>query len=137
MPEQPTPDELRPQCMSLRTLHLLDKGRVDQAFSLAMRRMVEDVQDRPGEAGKRVVTLEVELTPNTDNPQAALDDVEVRFVVKAKSPAASSALYKMAPTPDNRMAFNPLSPFDSRQQSLQFPSPPPAESRTDLEEDPE
>lgn len=108
--------------LDLANLHHLDNGKGALAFSHAMRQIVKDIQDRPGDKAKRKVVLTVEGTPSLDNDSAVLDTIGIRINVKTSIPNRQTVEYPMLPQADGRLVFQEHSPGDPRQSSLAFPA---------------
>lgn len=102
--------------LKLSSLHLLDEGRVERAFALALQRALADCEDRPALPEKRVVALRLNLTP-VASPEGRLETCEVEFEVVDAQPKRRSRPYSMRATPTG-LFWNELSPDDVRQRTL-------------------
>lgn len=100
-------------------------GRIAEAFDRALRQATQDIIDREGVASARTVTLKVIMTPITDDEHGLLEDIDVQFEIASRIPARSSAVFRMMPTRDGLLYFQPASPKDPRQAGLPFPRPVP------------
>lgn len=105
---------------NVRNLAELDGGKADLAINHAIRQIVNDVKDRPGDKAKRKVTIVIEAVPHLDKDTAALDTVDVQIKVKTSVPVRQTHSYPMLPTEDGTLLFSPSSPYNPRQGSLEF-----------------
>ncbi len=120
---------------TLNSIQDIHNGVVALAVNHAIRQCVQDINDRSGDKAKRKVTLLIELVPILDKHTAALDTIGATFKVKTAIPERYSHEYPMLATRDGTLLFQPQSPFDPRQQALNFDgaSVPPARERIDKE----
>lgn len=105
---------------SLRTLAELYDGRVDAAFSLAMTRLADDVNDRPGDNRPRVLTLKVGIIPNPDE-DGTLDSALLSCEISEKVPARSTKPIDMGIRRrggKSHLVFSPAAPDNHRQPGL-------------------
>ena len=104
------------QDLTLATLADLDDGRIAIVWSRALSRVVEDLRDRPGLKASRKVTLELVLSPISDD-RSELYEVEVDATVRENVPRAQSRSYSMKPHRGG-LYFRPFSEDDVHQRSL-------------------
>jgi hypothetical protein len=71
----------------LETLPELDRGKAAAAFRSAIKRVIADIESRPGEKKPRTATLELHFVPDSLDEKNQVDGVEVSFNVKTKVPA--------------------------------------------------
>ncbi len=109
--------------LTLQTIGQIDNGKVALAVNQALRMCTLDVEDRPGDSGKRKVQLTIELTPRLARDNAALEYVVPRFRVKATVPERTSREYPMRYDGQGRLYFVPESPNDPDQRAFPFPEP--------------
>lgn len=105
---------------NVRNLTELDGGKADLAINHAIRQIVNDVKDRPGDKAKRKVTIVIEAVPHLDDDSAALDTIDITIKVKTSVPLRQTHSYPMLPTEDGTLLFSPASPYNPRQGSLPF-----------------
>ena len=110
--------------LTLIELGKLDSGRIPVAFDQTLNLAISDMRDRPGAKDKRVITLEVSLTPVCDE-HGELDTADVDFVIKSKLPARKSKQYSMGLRSkrvgsENRdiLCFNELADDNANQRTL-------------------
>ena len=104
--------------LALGSLADLDNGKVNMAVNQAIRRCGNDCADRPGDSRKRTLTIKVDFVPVLEVDSGVLDVVNVGFKIDTKLPADQSTEYPMTPSPGGLMEFNPASPHDPRQYTL-------------------
>lgn len=114
--------------LSLTSLQEMDNGKVVAAVDHAIRQVVNDCIDRPGDKSKRKVLLQIEMKPVLDKDLGVLDTVNSKFRVKTNLPDRETVEYPMLPTQDGRLAFSPHSPGDPRQADLPYEPPANAEA---------
>lgn len=96
----------------------LDGGRVAEAFAAEMRRVVSDMEDRPGDNKERTVNLSVRFSPVVDD-QGNLDEVRGKFFVTSSVPKRRSKVYSFGVRNGGKMVFNDLSEDDIHQQTIE------------------
>ena len=74
------------------TLAELDGGRLREAFDQALARLHSDLEDRPGLASARRLTLQLELKPVCDET-GKLDSVDIGFQLDERIPRRKSKTY--------------------------------------------
>jgi hypothetical protein len=107
------------QALSLDSLKNLDHGRVGLAFSEEVRRVVEDINDRPALNKARTITLTLEVTPETDD-SGDINAAVVQWHLKHTIPPRKTMPYSMLPTKNGQLFFQPDSPEDPRQEGIDF-----------------
>ncbi len=104
--------------LSLNALKDLDLGKASLAFTHLLRKVVDDINDRPGCRAKRIIKMDCFITPVLDKDSACLDTCDVQFIFDHKLPKLQSIEYSMIPTRDGALLFESLSPDDPRQPGL-------------------
>jgi hypothetical protein len=105
---------------NLTNLVELDNGKATAAINHALRQIVDDIQERPGDKAKRKVILNIEMVPILDKTTAVLDTVGVQIRIDTKVPIRQTMTYPMLATADNTLRFVPQSPLDPRQTAFDF-----------------
>jgi hypothetical protein len=106
--------------MTLDNLRELHGGRAALAFDHALKQIVSDIIDRPGEKSKRKVVFTVEGTPILDKTTAVLDNVGIQIKVVTGIPTRQTQVYPMKVTGDGVLLFQSNSPNDPDQHDLPF-----------------
>ncbi len=107
--------------LNLNTLSHIDGGRVQLVFDHSLRQMVTDVVERPGDKGRRTLTLKIEAAPVLDQNSAALDSIDLVFTVGCVTPKRRNPqAYRLLALADGTAMFQPGSPHDPRQLGLPF-----------------
>jgi hypothetical protein len=99
----------------LRSLSTIDGERIAIAFEQALRRVVQDCEDRPGEKKERTVTLMLAVKPRLDE-DGLCDDCDIQVAVTDAVPKRKSKVYNMALRKGGHLMFNDDS-LDSVEQS--------------------
>lgn len=102
--------------LKLERLAEIDDGRIAAAFDDEIGKIVEDLNDRPGDKTARSVTVKLSFVPHA--PGGAVDDVSVDFEITSKIPKKRSKTYSMAVHGTRRLVFNDVSTDDVRQGTL-------------------
>lgn len=108
---------MNPQEFSLRTLHLLDDGALEDAFAEILAGLVEDCLARPRLAKKRQVALVVDVTPEDDGTPTCAE-VRVQVQVTSKCPAQAAPPYVMRAGSCGGLTFSPGAPGNPDQGTL-------------------
>lgn len=102
---------------SFETLAELDSGKIDLAIKRELRRIADDLNDRPGDRSARKLTVEVTFRPATEE-SGVCETTDVSFKVVSKVPPRTSRDYNMEVRGNGEMIFNPASDNDAKQTSL-------------------
>ena len=107
--------------LTLATLNIVDP-RIEKMFQKHIRQVMEDVNNRPGEAKPRKMTLTFDLTPvierNRDTGDCYVDTIRVALKAPpAKLPDFTTKGFPMKITA-NGLFFNKEIPEDLHQPSL-------------------
>ena len=104
--------------LSLDSLMELDGGRAAMAFQHELEKIVQDLDDRPGDKTARKVMIQLSIMPEqTDNGSAVTS--EVAFRVKSSVPDRKTTSYRMKIDPIAKcLTFNPHSPEAPEQQTF-------------------
>ena len=103
--------------LSLAALKDLYGGRVYEAFDQAMRRVVADCEDRPGEERSRTVALKAEIVP-VRSDDGHCEGVSGTFVVHDGIPNRKSRNYSFGLKSDGRLFFSDEDPTNISQYTL-------------------
>lgn len=101
----------------LENLKELDDGRVIEAFNQAIKRAMDDVNDRPGMKKPRTVTLHTSIVPICDE-HGMLDSVKVQMKIVDTVPKRETRVYDMAARRGGMLVFNDLSMDNAKQKTL-------------------
>lgn len=105
------------QKFTLASLSDLDMGKVSAAVQGELSAVVRDLVDRPGDQAKRSVILQIDLTPEK-NDLGVCETALVDFKISSRVPPRQSRAYSMGVHPSGGLIFNPESPDNVRQASL-------------------
>ncbi len=104
--------------LTVGTIPLIDGGKIEAQINKAIAQAYDDMDQRPGDKSKRVVSVDIELTPSTDQ-DGTLDAVAVGFKMDLKIPARRSREYSMMPHRGQKgLVFNDAAPENPRQRTL-------------------
>lgn len=104
---------------SLKTLHELGDGALEQDFDAVLQAVVKDCLARPTIDRAREVKLVVQVKPKPGQ-DGVCDDVEVNVQVASKAPAKVVPPYRMRATVNGGLRYAPGSPDNPDQSSLPF-----------------
>lgn len=105
---------------SLRELAEIDGGRIDAAFSLALARLADDVNDRPGDNRPRLLTMKIGLVPDP-NEDGTIDAARLAVEINEKTPARQSKPFDMGLRRRNgqtKLMYSPAAVDNHRQPGL-------------------
>lgn len=109
---------MKPQMFTSTTLPLLADGALAESVDSALRRIHNDLVDRPTLDKPRKVQITLEFIPNALHANATdLEDVRVGFKVKAVTPDLGPVQVQMVPK-NNGLMFHPDVPEDPHQMSV-------------------
>lgn len=97
-----------------------DNGRIAEGFDQAVRRCVDDCDDRPQVKNARVVLLRVEIVP-IQGAGGSLDEIKTVFTVHDSAPKRQSKPYSMTYRKGRNggnLLFNEASPDDVKTRSF-------------------
>lgn len=107
--------------LSLETLGVVDP-RIEAMFQKHIRNIVDDVLNRPGDAGERKLILEFSVRPqvevNPETGEATCDEIKLSLVGKSKVPTHQTRAFPMKLIKGQGLAFNREIPEDLHQPSL-------------------
>lgn len=92
--------------LDLDGMALLDNGLVNQMFRYHCLRLGRDCADRPGEKGKRTLTLTITAIP-VCNQHGTIETVRTEIDIKSKLPVHRTRIYEMRADEDKGLLFNP------------------------------
>lgn len=97
---------------SIRELHQIDGGELENDFNDQLRRLVADCMDRPGIDKNRTLKLEIQLSPDKKS-DGTCDDVFVECFTSSKMPSRPVRPYRMSATKNGGLKFSPSSPLNT------------------------
>jgi hypothetical protein len=104
--------------LSLDSLMELDGGRAAMAFQHELEKIVQDLDDRPGDKSPRKVMIQLSIIPEITESGAAVTS-EVAFRVKSSVPDRKTTSYRMKIDPVGKcLTFNPHAPDAPEQQTF-------------------
>lgn len=103
--------------LTLAMLKDLDMGRVAAGFQKELDHIVKDCEDRPGDVRARQVTLKLSLVPDSDG-MGVCETVQGEFSITSSVPNRVSKKYQMRVHANGSLLFNPESPEDVTQGTL-------------------
>lgn len=106
--------------LTLADLARFDGERIGVAMEQAMRRVADDIYDRPGEDRPRKVVLEMALVPVCDDG-GNCEDVKFQIQVKDTIPTRKSKVYSLGIRRRNgetKLMYSDAAPDDHRQPGL-------------------
>ncbi len=105
--------------LSYKTLGELDGGIIAIAMDAELERVIADCRDREGETKPRRITLELLISPLTDQCGHA-DDVETQFTIKSATPPRRTKAYRMGMRRDNSVFYQEDSLMEPSQNTLSY-----------------
>lgn len=106
---------------SLSAISKIDDGRIQEAFNQALKRCIDDCNDRPALEEGRKLALTVTVVPQVGD-DGRCETCNVSFQVLDTQPKRRSRTYNMK-TVGGGLFFNELAPSDVRQQTLDGAQP--------------
>jgi len=106
---------------SLKSLSTIDGERISIAFEQALRRVVQDCEDRPGEKTERTVTLKLAVKPRLA-VEGLCDDCDIQVAVTDSVPKRKSKVYSMSLRKGGHLLYNDDSLDNVEQESMDFDS---------------
>lgn len=103
----------------LAALAKIDGERIAIAFEQALRRVVQDCEDRPAEKTERKLSLTLSVKPRLD-PDGMCDDCDVQMSVTDSVPKRKSKIYNMAMKKGGHLLFNDDSLDNVEQETMDF-----------------
>ena len=103
--------------LRLDTLGNFDYGKAAVAWSEAVKRIVQDMLDRPGDKTKREVVLRMTAQPVLEQSGDVVD-AEVEFEISAKVPKWRTAGSKTGLAKGGQMYFQELASDNPRQRTI-------------------
>jgi hypothetical protein len=103
----------------LKSLAAIDGNRIALAFEQALKRVVSDCEDRPGEDAARKVTLTLAVKPVLDS-DGLCDDCDVQIAVADVVPKRKSKVYNMSLKKGGYLLFNNDSLDAVEQDTFEF-----------------
>jgi len=103
--------------LSLETLHNFDYGKASAAVSVALKRAVDDIRDRPGEKTPRKVNLMMLLTPQIQQ-DGDVTDANVGFEISCNIPKWKTTAKPAGVTQAGGLFFQPSAPDNPDQMTI-------------------
>lgn len=107
--------------LKLEDLMNLDDGRVAITFKEALKQIVSDCTDRPGDKSPRIVSLNLQIVPIVDVQTGQCDLVNGEFKIVCKVPDRRSKTYQFGVRKSSNgamLVFNQHSPQSVNQQTV-------------------
>lgn len=104
---------------SLKSLAAMDGERIGLAFEQALKRVVMDCEDRPGESKERTISLTLAVKPRQD-ASGFCDDCNVQILVSDSVPKRKSKVYNMSVRKGGHLVFNDDSLDNAKQETMDF-----------------
>ena len=104
---------------TLGSLSTMDGERIAIAFEQALKRVVQDCDDRPGEKKERTVTLTLAVKPVLD-ADGMCDDCNVQVAVTDSVPKRKSKVYNMTVRKGGHLVYNNESLDNVEQSTMDF-----------------
>ncbi len=102
--------------LNLSSLATIDEGRLAAAFDMELAKVVEDMNERPGDKTPRIIKLTLRMAPVA--PGGTIEDVRVEFDIAATVPKKRTKTYSMEVHGTQRVVFSEFSPDNPRQGTL-------------------
>lgn len=102
---------------SLDSLKDLDSGKIDIAIKHELKKIVGDLNDRPGDKSMRELNIKIKLSPATD-ASGLCETANVGFSISSKLPPRTTRDYNMEVHPKGELIFNPASDNNAKQKTL-------------------
>lgn len=107
------------ELFTLKTIHKLSEGELEQAFDEQLKAFVQDAIKRPQIEKVRKLTLTVEIRPAAKT-DGTCDDVFVDCYTASKCPTRPVQTYRMRSTVNGGLKFQPDAPLEPDQGTLDF-----------------
>lgn len=104
---------------TLGSLSTMDGERIAIAFEQALKRVVQDCDDRPGEKKERTVTLTLAVKPVLD-ADGMCEDCNVQVAVTDSVPKRKSKIYNMTVRKGGCLVYNDDSLDNVDQETMDF-----------------
>lgn len=104
---------------SLASLSTIDGERIAIAFEQALKRVVQDCDDRPGEKKERTVTLTLAVKPRLD-VDGLCEDCDIQVAVTDSVPKRKSKVYNMSLRKGGHLLYNNESLDNVEQDTMDF-----------------
>jgi len=108
--------------LTLQNIEALDFGKAARAFQLALRRAVDDCNDRPADNRARKITFQLELKPVKEIEGNCISCAGARgtFQVRCKIPDYQTEEVDFGVKSNGIIYFSEESPKDHRQSTMAF-----------------
>lgn len=108
--------------LGFENLSELTGGRASAVFDAHLKRAALDCIDRPNDGKPRIVTLQVELTPDFDPKTAGdadtCDAVNIQVKAASKVPAHKTKIFNARAKRSGQLLFNPDSTDNADQKTI-------------------
>lgn len=105
--------------LTLESLAEIDGGRLKIAFEQALKRIIEDCEDRPGVKKARTLNLQLDVLPAPD-ATGVCDDAKVQATITDNVPKRKTKIWDMSLRKGGHLLFRPDSLDDVEQQAMDF-----------------
>lgn len=102
---------------TLADLSDFENGKLSLTFENELRRLLEDIHERPGVAKPRQIVVAVNMQPATD-ADGTLEDVKFWVELVAKAPAARTRTVSMGTLGTRGLFWNDLSTANHKQHTI-------------------
>lgn len=102
--------------LTLANMRELDFGKIDVAFRHELKRIVDDMVERPGDDRPREIGIRFSFTPDGESGVCQTCRMEVEM--KSKVPSVRTKPYELGVNAGGGLVFNPASPDDIKQGTL-------------------
>lgn len=106
------------KALSLESLKDIDQGKIAVALEHELSKIGRDLNDRPGDKSIRTLSMQVAFVPVMDDSGVCYQ-ANVEFTVQSKLPPKRSRPYQMEVRPSGAMLFNPETPEDVNQTTIE------------------
>lgn len=100
------------------SLATMEDGKIARQFERAIRHAILDATENPNNEKARKVVIQFNITPCTPESGDTLDRVDVTALVRQVTPTHSGAVHTMKVGKAGVLTYNPVSPDDPDQGTL-------------------
>lgn len=105
--------------LTLSSIAEMDGGRIGEAMRQALKRIAQDMDDRPGDNRPRKIQLEIAAEP-TVGEDGMIDGAKLQMQVKETLPTRKTKVYDMGVRKGGMLVFQPLALDNHMQDPLPF-----------------
>lgn len=107
--------------LTLESIATMDGGRIGEAVRQALKRVAQDMDDRPGDDRPRKITLEIATMPILGD-DGFIEGAKLQMQVKETLPTRKTKVYDMGVRKGGMMVFQPMALDNHMQDPLPFES---------------